>query len=76
MVKVFDVLFLAGGTLMFVFARWTADQRASAHFSTTQLEATDAGTRRRVKWFKAAVVILNVAVGGAIAVLSAINLFG
>jgi hypothetical protein len=72
--KVFEALFVLVGVLLFFLAPWTADQRASAHFSPAQLEATDPATRRRVKRFKLAAIVLNMAVGGAIAVSIGVDL--
>ncbi|MEO6857088.1 MAG: hypothetical protein ABI323_00645 [Solirubrobacteraceae bacterium] len=63
------------GAWQLLFARWIADQRASAHFSTRQLEATDDQTRRRVGRFKTITVVLNMAIGGAITVSCAAYLF-
>jgi hypothetical protein len=73
--KVFGVVFVVVGALLFFFAPWTADQRASAHYSATQLESTDPATRARVKRFKVAAIVLNMVVGAAIAVLAGVSLF-
>jgi hypothetical protein len=62
-----------GGLSCACFSGSIADQRARAHFSATDLQSTEPAMRRRVRRFRRTARLLNIVIGGSIAILVALS---